>query len=170
MPGDEANRRGEPATDRLHYLVDRLARSLGRATDNIALTHGLTPPEFMVFEVLGEGNPISNAQLARRTFVSSQSTHEVVGELVRRGLVQRDDDAVNRRIRPVSFTEAGWAVYEKCHQEVKTIESRILAGLDERERAVLIPGLLHAAEVLAGGYFGDEDAESAALALRLRSR
>lgn len=162
--------RGRPATDHIHYLVGRLSRALNRAMDNVALTHGLTPPEFMVFEVLGEGYAISNAQLARRTFVSSQATHEVVTELTARGLTQRDDHHTNRRIRLISLTEEGWRVRGECVAEVAAIENRILAGLDAAERAALIPSLLHSAEVLAGGYFGDEEAESAALALRTQNR
>lgn len=167
---EQVDSRGRPATDHLHYLVSRLARALSRAMDNVALLHGLTPPEFMVFQVLGEGRAISNAQLARRTFVSSQATHEVVSELTSRGLTQRDDHQTNRRIRLISLTEEGWRVLGECLAEVTAIENRILSGLDTAERAALVPALFHSAEVLAGGYFGDDEAESAALALRMQNR
>ncbi|KQV06668.1 MarR family winged helix-turn-helix transcriptional regulator [Leifsonia sp. Root112D2] len=170
MLEEPVDARGRAATDRLHYLVSRLARALNRAMDNVALTHGLTPPEFMVFQVLGEGHAISNAQLARRTFVSSQATHEVVTELTARGLTQRDEHQTNRRIRLISLTEEGWRVLGECFAEVTAIESRILSGLDPAERTALIPSLLHSAEVIAGGYFGDDEAESAALALRMQNR
>jgi DNA-binding MarR family transcriptional regulator len=162
--------RGRPATDRLHYVVARLSRALSRATDNVALRHGLTPPEFMAALVLAEGNPLSNAQLARRTFVTSQATHEVLAAMFERGLVQREDHTTNRRIRLISLTDEGWLVIEKCTEEVVEIEQRIISGLEPLEQEIFLPALLHGAEVLAGGYFGDEKAESAALALRATSR
>lgn len=161
---------GHLATDRLHYLLARLSRALSRATDDVALRHGLTPPEFMAGLVLAEGAPLSNAQLARRTFVTSQATHEVVGTMFGRGLVQREDHTTNRRIRLISLTDEGWKVMKKCTTEIVSIEQKIISRLDPLEQKTFIPALLHSAEILAGGYFGDEEAESAALAFRATSR
>lgn len=64
----EQDPRGEPATARLNYTTHRLGRALDRFCENLALAHGVTLSQFLVLQVLAEGLPMTNAQLARRTF------------------------------------------------------------------------------------------------------
>ena len=103
----ERDERGEPATNRLNYTAYRLGRALDRFTENLALAHGVTLSQFLVLQVLGEGLPLSNAQLGRRTFVSSQAAHLVANELLELGLVERGSHPTNRRIRLVQLTVRG---------------------------------------------------------------
>ncbi|WJL94414.1 helix-turn-helix domain-containing protein [Microbacterium sp. ET2] len=80
MASMDRDPRGRPATERLNYTAYRLARALNRAAENTALAHGVTLPQLLILQVLGEGEPLSNAQVARRTFVSSQAAHVVSAE------------------------------------------------------------------------------------------
>jgi len=170
-PQEEPRGRAHPANDQLLYLVNRVARAMNRASDDIALEHGLTLPELMVLLVLGEDVGLSNAQLARRTFVTSQSAHQVVIGLGERGLIERLPHPINRRIRVTRLTDAGWEVLERARLKVGEVEQRALKRLDPQERRALRPALLHTAEALSGGWFGDAEAEAAATARRLgRSR
>jgi DNA-binding MarR family transcriptional regulator len=161
--------RGEPATARLNYTAYRLARALNRFAENTALAHGVTLSQFFVLQVLGEGLPLSNAQLARRTFVSAQAAHTVSNELIDAGLVERGAHPSNRRIRLVQLTEDGWSVLEQCHVDLRAHEERMLQRLGPELRGPLSDVLDRAAEVLAGGYFGDDEAEAAAIARRRSS-
>ena len=154
--------RGRPATDHLLYVVNRVARAMNRASDDVALANGISLPELMVLLVLGENVGLSNAQLARRTFVTSQSAHRVVLDLAGRGLIERGPHETNRKIRVARLTEEGWAVLEKCRSEIEAIETRLLSQLVARDRAALLPSLLHAAQTIRGGWFGDVEAEQAA--------
>lgn len=165
---DEITRdpRGEPATSRLNYSAYRLGRAFNRFAENSALAHGITLSQLFVLQVLGEGLPLSNAQLARRTFVSSQAAHTVSNELIEAGLVERGDHPTNRRVRLVRLTERGWAVLEACHAELRTHEDRLTAALGEEFGASLAELLDHTAAVLAGGYFGDDEAEVDAISRR----
>ena len=63
MPDISKDPRGTPATDRLNYTAYRLARALNRAAENTALAHGVTLPPLLILQVLGEGVPLSNAQV-----------------------------------------------------------------------------------------------------------
>lgn len=158
--------RGEPATERLNYTAYRLARALNRFAENAALAHGVTLSQFFVLQVLGEGLPLSNAALARRTFVSAQAAHNVSNELIESGLVERGSHPSNKRIRLVQLTEAGWDVLEQCHAELRAHEERLLDALGPDLHGSLAEVLDRSAEVLAGGYFGDDEAEAAAIARR----
>jgi len=158
--------RGESATERLNYTAYRLARALNRFAENAALAHGVTLSQFFVLQVLGEGLPLSNAALARRTFVSAQAAHNVSNELIESGLVERGSHPSNKRIRLVQLTEAGWDVLEQCHAELRAHEERLLDALGPDLHGSLAEVLDRSAEVLAGGYFGDDEAEAAAIARR----
>ena len=161
--------RGEPATARLNYSAYRLARALNRFAENAALAHGVTLSQFFVLQVLGEGLPLSNAALARRTFVSAQAAHTVSNELIDAGLVERGAHPSNKRIRLVSLTEAGWDVLEQCHAELRAHEQRLMSLIGRELRGPLATLLDRGAEALAGGYFGDDEAEAAAIARRQSS-
>ena len=73
--------------------------------ETIAARNSLTMPEMVTCLVLAEGRPLSNAQLARRTFVTSQASHEVVASLQARGLVDKENHHTNKRIRLVFLSE-----------------------------------------------------------------
>ena len=162
----ERDPRGELATDRLNYTAYRLGRALDRFTENLALSHGVTLSQFLVLQVLGEGLPLSNAQLGRRTFVSSQAAHLVANELLELELVERGSHPTNRRIRLVQLTETGWDVVQACTRELRAHERR-LTGLVGDDLGNSMVGVLdHAARELAGGYFGDDEAEAAAVSRR----
>lgn len=160
--------RGKPATDRLNYTAYRLARALNRAAENDALAHGLTLPQLLILQVLGEGVPLSNAQIARRTFVSSQAAHVVSAELLAAELIERAEHPTNRRVRLVRLSESGWAALHECERTMIAREARLNDELGETLGSELPDILDRAAEVLAGGYFGDKQAEAEAVALRRR--
>lgn len=161
--------RGEPATTRLGYSTYRLARAFTRFTENVALSEGVTLSQFFVLQVLGEGLPLSNANLARRTFVSAQAAHTVSNELIEQGLVSRGDHPRNRRIRLVQLTEEGWAVLARCTERLRGHEERLIAALGGTPDGSLREILQQSADLLAGGYFGDDEAEAEAIAQRTSS-
>ena len=160
--------RGTPATDRLNYTAYRLARALNRAAENSALARGITMPQLLIMQVLGEGLPLSNAEVARRTFVSSQAAHVVSEELLESGLIEKVEHSTNRRVRLVALTESGWAALAECSEELRAREQRLSDLLGPVMGASLPEILDSAAQVLAGGYFGDAAAEAEAVARRRR--
>lgn len=151
-----------PAADRLLYTANRFARALNRAAENTAAAHGITLPQLLTLQVLGEGEALSNAALARRTFVSAQASHVVCTELLEAGLIERGSHPTNRRVLLVRLTEPGWQVLQQCTVELRDLEDRLAGTLPHTWDGPL-PAILHAAsESLAGGYFGDAEAEGAA--------
>jgi DNA-binding MarR family transcriptional regulator len=168
VPELNRDRRGKAATDRLNYTAYRLARALNRAAENTALAHGVTLPQLLILQVLGEGMPLSNAQVARRTFVSSQAAHVVSAELLESGLIERVEHPTNRRVRLVRLSEAGWQALAACEDEMRAREERLAESIGPELGTSLSDVLSRAADLLAGGYFGDADAEAAAVARRRR--
>jgi DNA-binding MarR family transcriptional regulator len=158
------------AFSRVEYVSQRLARALLRATELIAARQGIAVPEYRMLLILSDQVPRSNAELGRLMFVSAQAAHLVLSHLAARGLVERIPHPENRRIRLARPTEAGLAKLNACLAEMIAVEDRIYAGMPPAERGLLLSTLNHAAEVLAGGYFGDPRTEREAIELRAGQR
>jgi DNA-binding MarR family transcriptional regulator len=150
------------ATDELYYILNRLSRSMNRAADDIAWRHGVTLAEFNALLVLAEGTPLSSAQLARRAFVTPQSSHQVVSTLVGRELIEMVAHPTDGRVKLTRLTDAGWTLLDSARDALRSMQDRAMTDLPEadRERLPAVLGIL--AETLLGGWFGDPEAAEAA--------
>ena len=84
------------------------------------------------------------------------------------GLIERVEHPTNRRVRLVRLSEAGWDTLAKCEDEIRAREDRLAAIIGPDLGRSLAEVLDRAADTLAGGYFGDADAEAEAVANRRR--
>lgn len=154
--------RGAPANDEVYHLVMRLSRSYTRACEDIAWREGVTAAEINLLLVLGEGVPMSSAQLAQRSFMTPQASHQLVTRLLAGGLVESGAHPSNKRVRLVSLTEGGWDLLERVRRDLRDMQDRSMADLSTAERERLRENLLGMAETIHGGWFGDDEAEAAA--------
>ncbi|MCX7520707.1 MarR family transcriptional regulator [Microbacterium sp. STN6] len=154
------------AVGRLEWVTQRLARSLQRAVELVAADNDITVAEYHLLLATSDDVGRSNAELARLMFVTPQSANHVLADLERRGFVARTDDPNHGRVRKTALTSAGRTVLKACTDRIAGIEARVLAGLDEEQRRILLPALQQAADTIAGGYFGDTAEELRAVAHR----
>jgi DNA-binding MarR family transcriptional regulator len=147
--GKAASRR--KVTPRISYVVGRLDRALRREISALVSPHGLTVPQYTALSVLRDRAGLSNAQLARRTYVTPQSMNEVIAALERGGLVARSPAANHGRVLEMTLTPAGRDVLERCDAAVTAMEDGMLADLDAGERAELLNALKDCVHRLGAG-------------------
>ena len=157
---------GVSANDELFYLIMRLARSFQRACDDIAFREGISVAEVNILLVLGEGVPMSSAQLARRAFITPQASHQLVTRLESGGVVEYQPHATNRRVRLVHLTESGRELLGRVRHDLRVVQDRAMGDLAPREQERLRQDLLGVATRFQGGWFGETEAEEAAAARR----
>jgi DNA-binding MarR family transcriptional regulator len=123
---------------RLSYVIARLDRAVRHAIDDCLEPYGLTIPQFTTLSVLLRRSGLSNAQLARRSYITPQSMHDVVLVLERRGLVARETDPAHRRILRTRLTAEGRRVVQRSEAAVAAMEDQMLSDLapDARERLI----------------------------------
>ena len=63
---------------RIGYVVGRLDRAIRREISALVAPFGLTVPKYTALSILRDRPGLSNAQLARRTYVTPQSMNEVL--------------------------------------------------------------------------------------------
>ena len=109
----------------------------------------------------GEDPGLTNADLARASFVSAQSMNTVLAGLGERGLVRRPKQAEGGWRLPaeltaegcalVELTAEGRALVEQADQRVRRIEERMLAPLGAQEAEMVVADLARLVEALETG-------------------
>ncbi len=123
--------------DRVGYLLKQAQQALRTAMDRALRERGLTTPQYAVLSALDAEPGLSNADLARRAFVTPQTMNSIVVLLERAGLVERQPHEEHGRVLTTVLTPAGVALVRSCHEAVERIEERMLAPLSEAERGQL---------------------------------
>jgi DNA-binding MarR family transcriptional regulator len=109
----------------------------------------LTVSQYTALSILRDRPGLSNAQLARRVFVTPQSMNEVISVLERDGLVRRTPDADHRRILRIDLTPHGREVLGQCDEAIGEMEEAMVAGLSAGERESLLAGLTSSVRALS---------------------
>jgi DNA-binding MarR family transcriptional regulator len=134
--------------DRIGYMLRRVQASLRARNDDLLGPRGLTGPQYAVLAALERQAGISNAELARRAFVTPQTMVRIVEILEARGLVSRQPHPNHGRIRPASLTPRGARLVAGCHAGVAAVEQRMLAELTGEQRRQLLDLLVTCAVAL----------------------
>jgi DNA-binding MarR family transcriptional regulator len=143
----------EAVEPRVSYVVARLERAVRAAIHERVRPHGLTTLQYTTLSVLtARGQPLSNAQLARRAYMTPQAMIEVIDALERKGLIRRDRTTHRRRAFPATPTAKGRRVLAACDVAVAEMEAEMLAGLGAEEREVLLEWLKRCVRALHAGF------------------
>ena len=114
------------AAPRLLYVVGRVDRAIRRELDARLRPFELTSPQYTALSVLSARSGLSNAQLARRCYVTPQSMSETILMLERRGLIRRAPDHLNKRILRTVLTTNGQDVLRACDAAADEVETTML--------------------------------------------
>lgn len=136
---------------RLAYAVAFLERSLRRALAEALSPFELTLAQYTVLSLLGMHDTLSNAQLARRAYVTPQAMSEIVRYLEARRLVVRKQSPSHARIHPARLTAKGRDTLTKCDAAADLVERRMIAMADVPDDTDLVNRLMSYARVLEDG-------------------
>jgi DNA-binding MarR family transcriptional regulator len=140
---------------RFSYAVATLERSIRRSLGAVLRPYGLTVAEYTALSLIRRREGYSNAQLARRSFVSPQAMNEVVKSLEERDLLRRELSTSHKAIRHTHLTREGRALLGDCDGAVDRMEAVMLAGLAQQERSEAIALLLRCADELRASLPAD---------------
>lgn len=130
------------------FLIRRLHQiSVAVFADDMAARGlDLTPVQFAALNALEARPGIDQATLAGLIAHDRVTIGGVVDRLVQKGLVIRSVNPQDRRARRLDLAPAGRTLLDTVQHQVRAIQDRILAGLDDTERTVLVSLLKKATE------------------------
>jgi DNA-binding MarR family transcriptional regulator len=126
------NRERVDQRPRTIYLVARLDRLVRSQLAEVLEPFELSVPQYTLLSVIEHRPGLSNAQLARRSYITAQAMHQVVNGLEERGLIVRRVSPDHGRIQLTELTDEGLALLKACDEEVNLIEERVFGGLGEK--------------------------------------
>ena len=141
-----------PPEPRLSYVVARLERAIRAEINERVKPHGLTTLQYTTLSILERGGQLSNAQLARRAYMTPQSMYEVIEALEKKGLVGRTPHPNHRRVFPAALTAKGRKVLAACNAAIDELEEQMLADLTPHQARSLANGLVSAVRALHAGF------------------
>ncbi|MDX3905228.1 MAG: MarR family transcriptional regulator [Pigmentiphaga sp.] len=115
------------------YLISQVHHPLRNFSDAILKPYGVTGIQFTVLSVVAHREGLSSADLSRRFYVTPQSMGQLLATLEERGLLERKEDANNRRILRITLTAAGRDVVESGSHEMAMLEQDALRSLSAKE-------------------------------------
>jgi DNA-binding MarR family transcriptional regulator len=137
---------------RISYLAAMLQRATRKAIGERVRPYGLTTLGYTTLSILGRRGELSNAQLARRAFMTPQAMSEVLMALEPKGLVERNAHPNHRRVLPATLTLEGRRVLAACDAEVDALERAMLEALTPHQVRSLRNGLISAIRALGAGF------------------
>ncbi|WP_166026940.1 MarR family winged helix-turn-helix transcriptional regulator [Streptomyces chilikensis] len=138
----------QDVTEHVGYRLKRTSAALRSAMDRALRDHGLTVPQYSCLELLDEQPGLSNADLARGTFVTRQSANVVLRGLREAGLITRPASAEHGRALPVHLTPAGRERLHAARGAVYAIEQRMIGEVAPDRLTALLADLDTMAEAL----------------------
>ena len=120
--------------DSLGYTVKRTQQALRQVMDKTLVTLGLTTPQYAALSALSSETTLSNAELARRCFVTPQTMHQLLGGLEARGLVGRSPHPEHGRIVQVGVTKTGTALLNETHRLIGAVEKKMTQNVSATEK------------------------------------
>lgn len=118
-----------PYDQRPGYRLKQAEHALRLATDDALALMGLTTPQYAALSALEAGRGAANVDLAHRCFVTPQTMHRIVRQLLDKSLVSSTGGGRGRAHR-LELTDAGSHVLRRAHQAVLAIEERMTGGED----------------------------------------
>jgi DNA-binding MarR family transcriptional regulator len=143
----------EAAGLRVSYVIARLERAVRAGIMERVKPYGLTTLQYTTLSVLGlRGEPLSNAQLARRSYMTPQAMIKVIEALEQQGLIERNPHPNNRRVYQATLTAEGRRVLSACDAEVDEMEADMLAELSPSQREALLDHLVVCVRSMHAGF------------------
>lgn len=122
---------------RTSYLIGRADRLLRSKLEQQFSDGPLSLHEFTVLSVLTTRPRLSNADLARRSFVSPQAMHKVVKSLEESGLITRDPSPSGGRSLETTITAKGKTTMAEAEIPMSEAEDAFLDPLNPKEQTEL---------------------------------
>ncbi|QDC44597.1 MarR family winged helix-turn-helix transcriptional regulator [Methylophilus medardicus] len=130
------------------FLIKRVQQGLRGKMDEALSQHGLTTSQYAVLSHLREATYLSNAELARLSFVSAPTMIRIVQELERIGFIDRTENKVHRKAVDITISPEGARVLNQCDSIVQGIQQQMLSGFTKDDITNFAGLLISCAEKL----------------------
>jgi DNA-binding MarR family transcriptional regulator len=98
-------------------------------------THDLTVPQFRTLTYVNRNTEASLSNVSNHLGIALPSTSKLVDDLLKKGLLTREEHPVDRRRLKLALTSKGLSILEASRKGALEVLSEKIAGLNATERA-----------------------------------
>ena len=121
----------------LGYKLKQTQHCLRLHMDEALRPLNLTTPQFAVLAQLELRPGISNASLARVSFITAQTMHGIVTNLEKMKLIKRKSNLQNGRILCTELTQKGTKTVNLAHRLISKVEEGMTRTMNKGNKSLL---------------------------------
>ena len=115
---------------RLNVLATKVSQALAARYES---AYGLSIPEWRVLATLGQYGSVSAKEIAYHSQMDKIKVSRAVARLVDRGFLSRGRNSSDRRMKDLTLSEKGHAVYLEIVPEARAYEEALLEGMGKKD-------------------------------------
>jgi DNA-binding MarR family transcriptional regulator len=120
------------------FMLSSIGYAVSQRFHEVVEPLGLHPGEFALLRAVAANEGASQNALAERLHISPSWMVAIVDELERRGLLERQPHARDRRVRNLHLTAAGKKLLKQVQREAQQFDREVTGPFDEGERQQLL--------------------------------
>jgi DNA-binding MarR family transcriptional regulator len=125
----------------LGYLVHEVARLLKRRFEDEARGHGITLAQWRALAMIAKNDCISQVSLAAMIDADPMTMSGILDRLEKRGLVTRESDPADNRVKRARLTAEGQALFSVARSVGQQVYECALEGVSSEERQTVAVAL-----------------------------
>lgn len=134
--------------DQVLISLRQIIRAIDLHSKRLERESGLTGPQLLVLQLIKRTGEITAGVIAREISLSQATVTSIIDRLERKGILQRQRSADDKRKVIVSLTEAGEKVLEKAPTLLQESFINSFDRLEDWEQALLLSSLQRVASMM----------------------
>jgi MarR family transcriptional regulator for hemolysin len=131
------NQPGPPRETPIGLLTTQVGRSLEQAFDAALTSAGGSRSIWLILLAIISGAGTTQAALAEHVGITGPTLVHHLDRLERSGLVERQTDPANRRVRTLALTDSGRTAFLGMREAALAFDAQLRSGISEAQLATL---------------------------------
>jgi len=134
--------------EQVGFLIKRVQQAFRAKMEATLAVNDLTTSQYAALVHLRDTPSLSNAELARRSFVTPPTMIRIVQDLEKLEHITRTDSVEHKRVINISLTNKGEKILNLCDSKVALIQQQMLSGMSNEDVVNFSHFLIQSAEQL----------------------
>ena len=119
---------------RVIYFIKRVEVEVTSLMIQYLEEYEITPVQYTILSFIGiNSSDFSSAQLSRRFRMTPQSMNEMVTNLRKKELIEKNTDPNHKRILRLTLTTKGEEMLEKCEKAIDIVEGKLMKNMSTED-------------------------------------
>ena len=119
---------------RVIYFIKRVEVEVTSLMIQYLGEYEITPVQYTILSFIGiNSTDFSSAQLSRRFRMTPQSMNEMVTNLLKKDLIEKNTDPNHKRILRLTLTTKGEEVLQKCENAIDIVEKKLMKNMSSED-------------------------------------